>query len=662
MIRRAIPLLPALLLLSSPARAADAIVVGEAKLDRPTVTALGVQLLITGDDDFDAKVDVRYRKIGGAWANAAPLFRVHPETVKGRTVPTQFAGSIVDLAPNTTYEIELHVVDPDGVDTTKTVTGKTRAVPADPVMPRAVKVTDTATLKTALSSAKAGDVITLGKGTYTGPFSISASGAAGNPIVIRGEDRDGVILDGADCAACNVLEIYGSYVHVEKLTLQNANRALRWQTAGAQGNVLRRVRVKNVTLGTGAKAGQLDFYVCDNVFEGRLKWPATYPDDGGAHASDDGILLSGSGHVMCHNTVSGFGDALNSAEDGARSIDYYGNDVLFTYDDGLEFDGVEGNARAWRNRFTNTYQTMSFQPVFGGPVYAMRNVLVNVRNEPLKLHALGGTPPQEPSGVLIYHNTFVKFSHAFQLSTPNVVHHYRVMNNLWVGNPTDGKTVEWDTPIDFMTGVVDFNGYWPDGKFQFGYGATGVTYTNFAAVQAAGRYEKNGTLLEADTFESGLKAPTDYKPLLAPADVRLKSTSKAVDKGTPLVGINDGFKGAAPDLGAIESGCPLPLYGPRPEGTDESNLDVSCGAPVMPPGDAGPDGSVTTDSGTPTTDTGVVLDDAGNPIPTPDAGGENNATGTDDSGGCGCHTTNNANGGIVALLALAALISRRRGT
>ena len=44
--------------------------------------------------------------------------------------------------------------------------------------------------------------------------------------MIRGEDRDGVILDGGDCAACNVFEVYGSFTHIEKLTLQNANRAL----------------------------------------------------------------------------------------------------------------------------------------------------------------------------------------------------------------------------------------------------------------------------------------------------------------------------------------------------------------------------------------------------------------------------------------------------
>jgi hypothetical protein len=36
-----------------------------------------------------------------------------------------------------------------------------------------------------------------------------------------------------------------------------------------------------------------------------------------------------------------------------------------------------------------------------------------------------------------------------------------------------------------------------------------------------------------------------------------------VDRGTTLAGITDGFSGRAPDLGALESGAPVPHYGPR---------------------------------------------------------------------------------------------------
>ena len=80
--------------------------------------------------------------------------------------------------------------------------------------------------------------------------------------------------------------------------------------------------------------------------------------------------MEGGGHVVCHNQIVGFGDAMKTAEPGARAIDFYGNEVLSAYDNGLELDYSEGNTRAFRNRFTNNDTPLSFQPVYGGPVYA----------------------------------------------------------------------------------------------------------------------------------------------------------------------------------------------------------------------------------------------------------------------------------------------------
>jgi hypothetical protein len=49
--------------------------------------------------------------------------------------------------------------------------------------------------------------------------------------------------------------------------------------------------------------------------------------------------------------------------------------------------------------------------------------------------------------------------------------------------------------------------------------------------------------------------PEDYDFSLAPG-------SSAIDRGIELPTITDGFTGAAPDLGAFESGRPMPRYGP----------------------------------------------------------------------------------------------------
>ncbi|MBY0276291.1 hypothetical protein K2Z84_13170 [Candidatus Binatia bacterium] len=548
--------------------------VGEARLDRPTLMALGVQMLISGDADRDASVAMRHRVAGtSVWSDDLPLLRVRPDHVDGRTVPEQFAGSALDLRPATTYEIELHAIDPDGpVDEVVTLLATTRAVPADPAHPRIVPVANAAALAAALADARPGDVITLADGVYAGPFVLSASGTVAEPIVVRGTSRDGTVLDGGGCD-CNVLEAYGSFVHVERLTLRNATRALRFQGIGAQGNVLRRVRTQDTRLGVGSQGGQRDFYLCDNELEGRLAWPMTYGDDGGAHADDDGIAVQGDGHVVCHNRIAGFGDAMKTRAPGARAVDFYGNEIVSSYDNGLELDGGEGNLRSLRNRFTNTYVPLSFQPIYGGPAYALRNVAVNVAHEQLKFHGLGGA--SGPSGVLVYHNTFVSPALALLLETPVASHDFAIVNNLFVTqSDPPGRVVDWLGPID--DGVFASNGYFPDGGFRFNLPPAGlVSQPSFAALQASG-FEPGGILLAPPIFQSGLTAPDDYTASLAPADVTLAAGSNALDRGVPLPGVGVPFTGAAPDLGALERGCPLPIYGVRPDGTDESNEPLGC--------------------------------------------------------------------------------------
>ena len=545
---------------------------GALVLDRPTLVSLGVQLLVSGDDNHTAEVGVRYRALGtSTWRAALPLFRVRPESVVGWVVPEQFAGTIFELSPATTYEIELHATDADGaVDEVRTAVATTRGVPGDPATPSSKSVATTATLQAALASAQPGDVITVAEGTYTGPFQIAASGTATNPIVVRGTTREGTILDGRRCKTCNLLEITGSFVHVERLTVQGALRGVRFKGA-TEGVVVRGVHVHDVTIGMIGDPDERDFYLCDNLLEGRLVWPHVYSDDGGRHASDDGINVKGFGHVVCHNRIGGFGDAMKVEQNGARADDFYGNEVVSAYDNGVELDTSEGNTRAFRNRFTNTFVPLSFQPTFGGPVYAVRNVVVNAAEDQLKLYALNTTPPQEPSGVLVLRNTFVSAGHAISMESTATSHHVVVQGNVFVGPAGAMPVVDWTGPLD--DGSFDYDAFFPNGTFDF-HGAG--TWASFAAMQAGGRFEAHGVLLSASPFASGLTAPATYKVTLTPQDPTLGPGSEAVDAGSAMPNVDDGFTGSAPDLGAAERGCPLPIYGIRPDGVDERNEPRGC--------------------------------------------------------------------------------------
>lgn len=674
------------------AHADDVLHVGTASLDPPTVVALGVQLLVTGDDNFNATVLVRYRPTGTtAWRDALPLFRVHPENVTVLTVPSQFAGSIFDLTPGTSYDIQLHAVDPDGgVDQTVPLSAATRTVPADPKTPNARAVTDAAGLKTALGNAQPGDVITLQDGTYSGNFSIDANGTADNPIVIRGASEEGVVLDGGGCTGCNILEVYGSFVHVESLTLAHASRALRFQGTGTDSNVVRRVHIKDTILGIGSSPDQRNYYICDNILEGRLAWPSVYTDDGGAHANDDGIHVEGAGHVICHNRLTGFGDAMKTEQEGARAVDFYGNEVLTAYDNGVELDASSGNVRCFRNRFTNTYATISFQPIYGGPVYAFRNVVVNVVNEQMKFH-------NETSGILVFHNTFVSGGTALALHDGTTSHHFVVENNLFVSaTSATGRTMDWTGGID--DGVFDYDGFFPDGIVDFNYAGTGyVKYNTFAEARTAVvAFEPHGLILTSPIFASGLTAPADYRTALTPQDVALAGGSNAVDQGLVLVNMNDGFKGSAPDLGALETGCPAPAYGPRAAGVDETNEPIGCGSPGVDGGAAGATGAGGTGAagassgggaggGAGSTNGGGTTGASGSngSGATTGAAGSTNGGGTTgaggtgaaaagpdggpsagaasgDSGGCGCRTAPERGSSAPLLVAVAAYALRRR--
>jgi hypothetical protein len=110
-------------------------------------------------------------------ADGPPLFRVRPETVSEPVRP-QFAGSLFDLAPGTSYELELHAVDPDGLDEVRGVEAVTRQVPlAEPAHPRPIAV--------ARSIAASSSLVSTVGSSGMGPTSEHAKRVAPNPCTDR---------------------------------------------------------------------------------------------------------------------------------------------------------------------------------------------------------------------------------------------------------------------------------------------------------------------------------------------------------------------------------------------------------------------------------------------------------------------------------------------
>src|SRR5262245_45833616 len=115
---------------------------GELVIDPPTLINIGFEWLIDGDDNRNAKVDAEYRKKGANhWNQALPLLRLQGEKIyQGQGVfdlvtPNMFAGSVLDLEPDTEYEVRLTLSDPDGIvgqrgnSASRTVMARTRPEP-----------------------------------------------------------------------------------------------------------------------------------------------------------------------------------------------------------------------------------------------------------------------------------------------------------------------------------------------------------------------------------------------------------------------------------------------------------------------------------------------------------------------------------------------------
>jgi hypothetical protein len=603
----------ALLALIAPGlRADNAVKAKEFVVEPPTLICLGFEWEIAGDDNRNATVDVSYRPSGQSapalsraegWKEGMPLLRMGGEKIfrAPYTVPNKFAGSILDLEPDTEYEVRLTMKDPDGVSgqTVQTVKVRTRAEPKaaaggrvlhvyPPTWRGAKQEPNFTGLMAAYAGAgtgdwnvvfqhkaEPGDIILVHAGlykgdrhnyvdplstTFDGAYLLTAKGTPDRPIVIRAAGDGEVIFDGD--GAFRLFDVMGAeYTIFDGLTIRNTEVAF-WagvkDVAGAKGLTVRNCRIENVGIGINAQyAGSKDFYIADNIFLGRddrhriLGWanPGLY----GAHPINSyyAIKVYGSGHVIAHNAVAFFHDGISVCTHGvpeperdrwAVAIDIYNNDIHVTGDDFIEADGGVHNIRVMRNRGVNAAHTgLSAQPIFGGPAYYIRNV---VYNTPVALKF------SNPAGVIVYHNTIIA-----ENRTAQQVSNAHFANNLFLGTDAPLGIAALGGPTAYST--YDYDGYRPNRAAEFQYSWLGPRpgmvidyerpqnqtprFKTLAELAAATGQETHGIEVDYDIFES-LRPPV-------PPD-----SSKP---GTPYEAMNLNFRLKAGSK-AVDAGVRLP--------------------------------------------------------------------------------------------------------
>jgi hypothetical protein len=683
------------------------VIVGKFVVEAPTLTSIGVEWKIAGDDNRNARVDVRYRRKGDpAWRNALPLLRIHHEIINGGSPPFEvtgisaenatgnrenawhydtgnmFAGSILGLTPDTDYECQFRLSDPDGVngEPEKTIVVHTRKEPQPAPGGRVFHVYPwtwkgprqqpaflgllRAYYMGASSSdhggifpprVQPGDTILVHAGVYQsdrfhylnglprpgynayasvtdGTYFLTQSGTPDRPIVIKGAGDGEVIFDGAGNGNLFNL-LHANYNYFEGITVRNTTVAflLGWKDiAGSNGFTLKRSRIYDVARAVQAEwSGSRDIYIGDNVMIGRhdpakmMGWSgrvwSELPGFPELLLSEYAVKVYGQGHVVAHNYFANWHDAVDVSTYGepdgtpdmaetkvsgptgmddrvAASIDFYGNDIYNMGDNCIETDGGVHNIRVFENRcFNSAAAALSAQPIFGGPVYFYKNLVYNAVTGGALKFADG------PSGILVYQNTFVGGDTAPGGPAGNL----HVRNNLFVGRGGSAPVYSIDTTTNYSSS--DHNGFglnrgtdnfaWnspPNGvaaDFDYTHKLTARRFGTLREYGAATGQDVHSVTVDYDSFQSVPRPDaSDPQRLYDPEtmDFRLRTKSPAVDAGEILPTINDGYNGRAPDLGAYESGQPLPSYGPRsrPPGSampDKIGYRSWNGPPALPP-------------------------------------------------------------------------------
>ena len=452
----------------------------------------------------------------------------------------------------------------------------------------------------------------FGNTTFEGTRYLTADGTPDRPIVIKAAGDGEVVLDGR--GTFNLFNVKAAdYNYFEGITFRNTEIAIWAGTqfiVGSKGLTVKNSRFEDVGIGVFTNySGSSDFYIADNVFLGRNDpnhltgwsgdfWAQFAGIDGQTfppvNASYTAVRLYGQGHVVAYNYIANFHDGIDietyGNPDGSHAIDgpayppreywdrrpvaidIYNNYLTNFHDNAIETDGGLHNIRVMRNVLINSAShPLCNQPIGGGPAYWIRNIVY---------HAPGGSTrlTSGSAGVVFYNNTILTETSA--RSSANV--HWR--NNLMLGQNAAPAIFHVTTYTSYSSS--DYNGFRqnPDAAASFHWNSPAAADRVGDLTLASLQLREFATLQEyaATTGQDGNSVLVDYDvfvnvPRLDARDLetvqqvhdartldfRLRPGSAAVDRGVAIPNVTDGFNGVAPDLGALEVGQTMPVYGPR---------------------------------------------------------------------------------------------------
>lgn len=514
----------------------------------PTFECLGVYWSSVTDD---GTCQVKYRPIDQSeWRDALPL--VYDER------DHEYRGSLVGLAPDTAYAIQLrrdeHTVEFSGRTRNEQLpVGKVTQVPGGE-RDQPLRIAEPGT-------PDAWHLVTPAPGTKTviDVFNLQEQCVeiAADYVILRGFELKN--------AGQDAVRIRRGVQHV---VVEDCHM-VRWGRVGG-------ARVWGVFHGsdsaiyaeTGAGGLILQRNLIEHPRSGSNDWESGHPD--GPQAIT--LINSSGGNVIRYNTIrstedhgynDGIGGGSNFSVEGSpnRDSDIYGNIIANCWDDAIESEGANLNVRIWGNFIDQTFTFVATAGTSKGPLYIYRNVFGRSRithQDPSggtifktagvnrKLAIDGEEIFGDRGRRYIFHNTALQPGGALDVFSGHGVCNAVVRNNLLrVRGATFPSSQEDAPPNDFRNNLTG------------GYLGGGFVRALFAPSE---RLE----WFLAPTVPSIQWGRVDYERSgrkFAITDPVVSVRNPALDTGARLPGFNDDYQGDKPDIGAFENGNPPLRFG-----------------------------------------------------------------------------------------------------
>ena len=511
----------------------------------PTFHCLGLYWSPEGGA-ADNQVAVRYRRQGATdWSEALPM-RYHPIPNTDEDL-ADYRGSIVHLAPATTYEIRLTLA---GTRTSASLTAATWS--EEFAVGETIRVSDRDT-----------------------PLAITESGT---PRAWRVYDGRGATID-VRHRHDSCITVNASYVILRGFTLRGAGAAQRTGRSltgairldGGHDIVIEDCDVSdwgrlNPETGFGynydsaifSRSAALERLIVQRCklhhpsWDGSTWYEPTHP----THTRGPqciSLFNTAGNHVIRYNECYSdmehmYNDIIGGGSNGSfrgspgPDSDIYGNLVSHCWDDGLEVEGGNRNTRVWDNYITQSMMMIGNAATSIGPLYIWRNVVTRSQTQPdagggyfLKMGYAGGEHWMT-GHQYIFHNTLFRSDEWLPtggLGGNRIVKHTTSRNNiLHVRETNNHSASEARQNIDNDFDYDLCNGRVPQGQATHG--------VRGEPVYAAG---------------------AGFDPATRSGRFQLAPTSPGAGAGQPIPNFSDGYTGPAPDVGAHQRGAPPMRYG-----------------------------------------------------------------------------------------------------